>query len=167
MRKSFYIVVFVLFALFLWVQLEDVWLRQQSVAGSLPAHQVRTEYTQPHPSLSPQEVVEIQILALQANDHPSPNYGIKKVYNFSSPDNKAALGPVDNYIDMLHNPVYRPLINLKIYGLDDVRIMQDVAIQKVTMIDAEDEPAVFVFQLSLQQDEPFDDCWMIDKVMKY
>ncbi len=156
-----------LFAIFLWVQLDGIYPNPNRINASSAAHLIRTEYIAPHPSLSPQEVVEIQIIALQENDEPSVDFGVRKVYNFSSPENKEAIGNLKSYIQMLHNPVYKSLLNHRIYGLDDIRLVQDLAFQKVTLIDAEDKPAVFVFQLSLQEEEPYLDCWMIDKVMKY
>ncbi len=44
--------------------------------------------TEPDPSLSPQDVVSIQIEALQNNDIPYEDRGIEVTFNFASPVNK-------------------------------------------------------------------------------
>ncbi len=44
--------------------------------------------TEPDPSLSPQDVVSIQIEALRNNDTPYENRGIEVTFNFASPANK-------------------------------------------------------------------------------
>lgn len=125
------------------------------------------ELPQPNPSLGPQEVVEIQILALQENDKPYKNYGVLTAFNFASPENKSKNGPELKYIKMIHNPIYNSLIEFKRYGLDDIYIVNNLALQKVTLIDAHDNPAVYLFKLTRQVEKPFEGCWMIDSVIKF
>jgi len=122
---------------------------------------------EPDPTLGPQEVVEIQVLALQENDTPFKNFGVLTAFNFASPENKSKNGPEGKFIRMIHNPMYNSLINFKIYGLDDVYIINNLALQKVTLIDAEGNPAVYLFKLTRQMEKPFEGCWMIDSVMKF
>jgi hypothetical protein len=44
----------------------------------------------PHPDLSPEEVVRIQLTALKYNDIPQRNAGIAKAYEFASPGREKA-----------------------------------------------------------------------------
>ena len=65
----------------------------------------------PHPSLSPLEVVRIQAFALGENDTPRPDCGIEVVWRFASTENKAHTGPLDRFKQMVHNPLYSPMLN--------------------------------------------------------
>ena len=53
--------------------------------------------TEPDPSLSPQDVVSIQIEALRNNDTPYEDRGIEVTFNFASPTNKRATGPLERF----------------------------------------------------------------------
>ena len=64
--------------------------------------------TEPHPALSPRDVVRIQIEALRKNDTPYENRGIEVTFNFASPANKRMTGPLERFKVMVHNPIYEP-----------------------------------------------------------
>lgn len=121
----------------------------------------------PMPSLGPQEVVDIQLKAMKNNDQPYENHGIEVAFRFASPSNKENTGPLSKFVKLVQNDAYQSLLNFKQYGLDDVDIKGNKAIQKVTLIDANDRPAVYYFKLSQQQQEPFVDCWMTDGVVPH
>ncbi|WPP49515.1 DUF4864 domain-containing protein [Catalinimonas niigatensis] len=121
----------------------------------------------PLPSTSPQEVVDMQLKAMQQNDQPYKNHGIEVAFRFASPSNKESTGPLNKFIGLVSNETYQPLLNFRQYGLDDIIIKGDKALQKVTLIDADDQPAVFYFQLSRQQEEPYINCWMTDGVVRH
>ncbi|MFP4091812.1 MAG: DUF4864 domain-containing protein [Cyclobacteriaceae bacterium] len=126
-----------------------------------------SEMTKPEPGLSPQKVVALQIEALQHNDHPYPDHGIEVAYTFASPENRQNTGPLERFTQMVRNETYESLLHFQQYGLDDIQVEGDVAVQKVTLIDANDQPAVYFFQLSRQKDGPYEDCWMTDSVIRY
>lgn len=138
---------------------------------STPANSIKVnnekEALVPMPHLGPQEVVDIQLNAMKNNDQPYENYGIEVAFRFASPANKEITGPLSKFIRLVQNDVYQSLLNFKQYGLDDVDIRGNKAIQKVTLIDADDQPAVYYFKLSRQQTEPFVDCWMTDGVVPH
>ena len=52
----------------------------------------------PDPSISPKEVISIQLIALQNNDLPFNDAGIEQTWEFAHPDNRAFTGPLDNFI---------------------------------------------------------------------
>ena len=48
----------------------------------------------PDPAIAPEEVVAIQMKALQFNDNPVPDFGIAQTWNFAHPRNRAVTGPL-------------------------------------------------------------------------
>ena len=66
--------------------------------------------TEPDPSLPPQDVVSIQIEALQNNDIPYEDRGIEVTFNFASPANKRMTGPLERFKVMVRNPVHIPIL---------------------------------------------------------
>lgn len=122
---------------------------------------------EPEPSIGPQQVVEIQMKAMQRNNYPYENHGIEVAYRFASPANKENTGPLERFTQMVNNDIYRSLLNARRYGLDAIEVEGDIAVQKVTLIDEEDQPVVYFFQLSRQKDGNFKDCWLTDSVVRY
>ncbi|HSY80300.1 MAG TPA: hypothetical protein VK807_00975, partial [Gemmatimonadaceae bacterium] len=51
----------------------------------------------PTPSLSPNQVVEIVLTALQHNDNPQPDAGIATTFEFASPANRLETGPLQRF----------------------------------------------------------------------
>ena len=63
------------------------------------------------PMLSPEAAVHIQLRALQNNDVPSPDSGIRKAWAFAHPDNKRLTGPLSKFMAMIKQPAYAMLLN--------------------------------------------------------
>ena len=122
--------------------------------------------TLPNPHLSPQAVVMAQLEALQTNDAPQPDAGIRAAWAFASPDNRKNTGPLEHFTEIVRSPAYRSLINHRMHGLDPIEQRADVARQKVTLIDAQGRPAVYFFLLSRQTASPYEGCWMTDAVYR-
>ena len=136
-----------------------------SASKSLASMKEKEELA-PLPSIDPQEVVDIQLKAMQRNDQPYEDHGIEVAFRFASPSNKESTGPLKEFIELVNTETYQSLLNFQRYGLDDIVIKGDKALQKVTLIDADDQPVVYYFQLSLQQEEPYANCWMTDEVVR-
>lgn len=117
---------------------------------------------QPHPDLSPVEVVRIQVEALQNND--DEDSGIEITFRFASPDNKRVTGPLTRFIQLVKNPTYRPMLNHKLAEYGPMRIEGDTASQRVTIIDPNGNATVYLFTLSKQTEPPCAGCWMTDSV---
>lgn len=143
------------------------WDSPSSLSSDTKSVVVNNEENVPLPALSPQEVVDIQLKAMQHNDQPYKNHGIEIAFRFASPSNKDSTGPLNSFIGLVRNETYQSLLNFQRYGLDDPEIQGDKALQKVTLIDAEEQPVVYFFQLSRQQEEPYKGCWMTDGVVRY
>jgi hypothetical protein len=120
----------------------------------------------PIPELSPDQVVKIQLKALRENDRLGEDSGIEGAYNFASPANREFTGPLERFARMVRNPLYSPMLNHKSARFEPVRIFGDQAEQRVTLIDANGQEAVYLFQLSRQFDNGYMGCWMTDGVIR-
>ena len=118
----------------------------------------------PSPKLSPEEVVGLQLKALQENDTPARDSGIAIAFRFASPANQAATGPLENFILLVKNPLYRLMLNHRSAERRPMKIDGDRAEQRVTLTSASGERGVYIFTLSKQTEGPFKDCWMTDGV---
>lgn len=122
---------------------------------------------QPEPTMGPQEVVDLQMKAMQRNNYPYENHGIEIAYRFASPANKENTGPIQRFTQMVNNDMYHSLLNARQYGLDAIEIDGNVAVQKVTLIDEQDQPVVYYFQLSKQEEGEYKNCWLTDGVVRH
>ena len=74
----------------------------------------------PDRALSPAEVVEIQLVALQANDTPESDAGIAQTWAFAHPDNKRMTGPLPRFASMIKGPLYRILLNHRSHDVEQI-----------------------------------------------
>ncbi len=120
--------------------------------------------TEPGPKLSPGDVISAQLYALQHNDDPEPDAGIRTTFRFASPGNRSQTGPIERFIRMVKSEAYAAMLNYRSDVRSDVMVRAGAARQKVTLIDAKGEQATYVFVLSQQAGPPCDGCWMTDSV---
>jgi Domain of unknown function (DUF4864) len=90
-------------------------------APSLAAEQL------PDPALSPAEVIDIQLSALQANDTPARDAGIVQAWAFAHPDNKQVTGPLARFAQMIHGPRYQVLLDHQSHEINEVFRTDDEA----------------------------------------
>ena len=121
------------------------------------------EQLQPNPELTPDQVVRIQVEALQNND--SEDHGIEVTFRFASPANRQLTGPIGRFKRLVKNPAYRPMLNHKAAEFDPIEISGDTATQRVTILDFGGKASVYLFTLSKQSGPPCDGCWMTDSVV--
>lgn len=117
---------------------------------------------QPDPRLSPEEVVRIQVEALQNNDE--ADTGIEITFRFASPSNKQATGPLFRFAQLVKNPVYRPMLNHKLAEYGPLKQSGDTATQRVTIVEQDGSATVYLFSLSRQSEPPCQGCWLTDSV---
>lgn len=122
--------------------------------------------TEPHPSLSPTEVVRIQLTALQQNDEPTPDAGIRTVFKFASPANRAVTGPIERFITMVKTPLYRPMLSCHTLRFDPPKEEGEQAEQRVMIVSRGGEAIFYKFVLSRQRGAPHAGCWMTDAVLR-
>ena len=63
------------------------------------------------PMTSPEATVQIQLRALQNNDVPRRDSGIRKVWAFAHPENKRFTGPLMKFMAMIKGPGYGMLLD--------------------------------------------------------
>ena len=116
----------------------------------------------PDPTLSPAEVIRIQLEALRNNDE--QDRGIAVAFRFASPANRANTGPLARFIPMIKQGPYALMLDFRdaIYG--PVETVADRARQRVTLTGTR-ETMTYWFYLSRQSEPPYVDCWMTDSVI--
>jgi hypothetical protein len=122
----------------------------------------------PDPSLLAQDVVRLQLDALQNNDLMPDNDGIRIAYRFASPKNREALGTIDDFIAIVKNALYEPLIGFEKAELGTVRssFSGDQATQQVWLYRGGRSRGVFRWVLSRQGDGEHAGCWLVDAVIR-
>lgn len=119
----------------------------------------------PSPGLGPDEAVWTQLDALEHNDDPVPDAGVRTAYNFASPANRRSTGPFDRFRRMVHGRRYRPMVDFEeaVAGPVERGPDGDVAVQRVTVTGTGDRTVTYVFRLSRGEDE-YEGCWLTDAV---
>ena len=119
----------------------------------------------PAPDLSPQKVVQVQVEALGSNDTPTEGAGIQAAFNFASPSNRKATGPLDRFRTLFDTPMYGPMIDH--VGAQFSGVQQEGRMARVGVIltTSEGERVGYLFQLTRQDAPPYENCWMTDAVV--
>ncbi|MEM1055783.1 MAG: DUF4864 domain-containing protein [Bacteroidota bacterium] len=121
---------------------------------------------EPSPDLTPEEVIRLQVEALQANDEPEPDAGIALAFRFASPGNRAATGPLERFIAMVKGPTYRDMLGFESATYGAIRVQGDEAAQRVVLVQSDGRRVSYVFGLSRQIGGEYDGCWMTDAVIR-
>jgi hypothetical protein len=142
------------------------WIAVLLVVLGAPAAPAGPAPAEPHPSLSPEDVVRIQIEALRRNDVPYKNHGIEQTFAFASPANRRATGPLEHFTRMVHGPVYAPMIGhrgaqFRNFGIDGDGARIDVIVQS-----ADGRYLGYRFILSRQRGNAYEGSWMTDAVFR-
>ena len=123
--------------------------------------------TEPHPSLSPQDVVSIQIEVLRNNDIPYEDRGIEVTFKFASPANKRMTGPLERFKLMVRNPSYGPMINHRDASYENLMVEGEFARIDVILNSKEGEYLGYRFILSRQHGNEYEGSWMTDAVIPF
>ena len=119
----------------------------------------------PDPKLKPNDVVRLQLLAMQQNDE--SDIGIEVTFRFASPANKKQTGPLQRFIRLVRNPSYRPLLNHTNATFLELTVEEDFAVQEVVITTSKGERIGFRFRLSIQKGPLYPGCWMTDSVVPF
>jgi hypothetical protein len=120
----------------------------------------------PSPALSPTEVVRVQVEALGDNDDPYEDAGIEAAFNFASPDNKRATGPLPRFRTLFDTPAYGPMIDHVGATYSDAQVNGATARIGVILRTKSGKRVGYLFRLSRQSTPPCNDCWMTDAVRR-
>ena len=119
-------------------------------------------FPQPCEELTPEQVVRIQLSAFKVND--AADQGLKKAYEFASPESRIIAGPLERFAVLVRNPVYLPLLNFESVTLGAMQIVGEEAEQPISIIASSGAAASYRFRLSRQQFGEHEGCWMTDRV---
>ena len=119
----------------------------------------------PDPELKPNDVVKLQLLAMQQND--DSDFGIEVTFRFASPSNKIQTGPLKRFISLVRSPSYRPLLNHINATFLELTIEEDFAVQEVIITTSKGERIGYRFRLSIQKGPLYPGCWMTDSVIPF
>jgi hypothetical protein len=120
----------------------------------------------PSPTLTPEQVVGIVLDALSRNDQPVKDHGITVTFTFSSPANRAFVGPIESFADLVRDDTYRPLLYHRSAAKGPAHITGERATVRVVLTTSSGEKVAYVFALSLQGDGQYKGCWMTDGVTR-
>ena len=123
------------------------------------------ENAYPEPELKPNDVVRLQLLAMQQND--DSDFGIEVTFRFASPANKKQTGPLKRFISLVRNPSYRPLLNHINATFLELNIEEDFAVQDVIITTSNGKRIGYRFRLSIQKGTLYPGCWMTDSVIPF
>ena len=123
------------------------------------------ENAYPEPKLKPNDVVKLQLLAMQQND--DSDFGIEVTFRFASPANKKQTGPLKRFISLVRNPSYRPLLNHINATVLELTVEEVFAVQDVIITTYNGERIGYRFRLSIQKGPLYPGCWMTDSVTPF
>jgi len=107
---------------------------------------------QPSAEFSPEDVIAIQLLGLQASDTNDiqDGRGIEQVWLFAHPDNKAMTGPLPRFRGLFDNPAYGPLVNHVAHAVE--------------VIDIDTRQARFLVKIQTQDGQSLGYLWQLSRV---
>ena len=123
------------------------------------------ENAYPEPELKPNDVVRLQLLAMQQND--DSDFGIEVTFRFASPSNKIQTGPLKRFIRLVRNPSYLPLLNHTNATFLELTVEEDFAVQDVIITTSKGKRIGYRFRLSIQKGPLYPGCWMTDSVVPF
>ncbi len=136
-------------------------------AFAAPVGAAHLPQTEPDPSLSPQDVVSIQVEALGNNDTPYEDRGIEVTFNFASPANKRMTGPLARFKVMVRNPTYGPMIDHRGARFENIVVEDNSARIDVILTSKEGVYLGYRFFLSRQHGNAYEGSWMTDAVIPF
>jgi len=119
--------------------------------------------SEPNTQLSPEQVVRIVIEALKTNDPSKDDDGIATVFEFASPGNKSATGPLQRFTKMIKGG-FAQMLNHIDSEFGPMEINEHTALQAVWLTTRSGQQIGYVFQMGKQVGGEFDDMWMTEAV---
>jgi len=116
---------------------------------------------QPDPGLSPEDVVNFQLTALQNADRG----GIAATFRFASPANRKTTGPLSRFSRLFDTDQYQVLLNNRGSDIEFISNDGSTADLLAGVVDQFGNLHWYRFSLSRQSDKPFENCWMTDSVI--
>ncbi len=123
------------------------------------------ELLSPNNTISPKEVVKIQLSGLQQNDLEYKDSGIEQTWKFAHPNNKRVTGPLSNFKMMIKSNSYEMMINHLSHTITELGSSDKWAQFEVIILDKNKIYHKFNWQVEKYTlDGSLKDCWMTTMV---
>ena len=123
------------------------------------------ELLKPNNTISPKEVVKIQLSGLQQNDQNYKDSGIEQTWQFAHPNNKRVTGPLSNFKMMIKSESYGMMINHLSHTITEVGSSDKWAQFEVIILDKDKIYHKFNWQVEKYTlDGSLKDCWLTTMV---
>ena len=123
------------------------------------------ELLSPNNTISPKEVVKIQLSGLQQNDLNYKDSGIEQTWQFAHPNNKRVTGPLSNFKMMIKSDSYGMMINHLSHTITEVGSSDKWAQFEVIILDKDKIYHKFNWQVEkFTLEGPLQDCWLTTMV---
>ena len=119
------------------------------------------EILNPNSTISPKEVVSIQLSGLQKNDFEYKDSGIEQTWNFAHPNNKKVTGPLDKFKRMIKGASYQMMIDHLSHTITELGSSDKWAQFEVIILDKNKIYHKFNWQVEKYTlDGILKDCWL-------
>ena len=125
----------------------------------------KAELINPNSTISPKEVIKIQLSGLQQNDLKYADSGIEQTWNFAHPNNKKVTGPLNNFKRMIKSDSYQMMIDHLSHTITEVGSSNKWAQFEVIILDKNKIYHKFNWQVEkYTTDGSLKDCWLTTMV---
>ena len=119
------------------------------------------EILNPDSTISPKEVVSIQLSGLQKNDFEYKDSGIEQTWNFAHPNNKKVTGPLGKFKRMIKGASYQMMIDHLSHTITELGSSDKWAQFEVIILDKNKIYHKFNWQVEKYTlDGVLKDCWL-------
>ena len=118
----------------------------------------------PDPALLPEAVVRIQLEALQRNDTPTPDAGIRQVWMLAHPNNRRITGPLPRFARMIKGASFRPLIGHAAHNIETLATTEAQVTFKVTVETSDGDVLEYLWAVGRVDSGPAEGAWLTTSV---
>ena len=123
------------------------------------------ELLNPNSTISPKEVIKIQLSGLQQNDLEYKDSGIEQTWKFAHPNNKRVTGPLSKFKMMIKSDTYGMMINHLSHTITELGSNDKRAQFEVIILDKDKIYHKFNWQVEKYTvDGSLKDCWLTTMV---
>ncbi|MAW17629.1 MAG: hypothetical protein CMJ01_03620 [Pelagibacteraceae bacterium] len=125
---------------------------------------LNAELIKPNKTLSPYDVVEVQLKALKNND--SQDRGIRQTWLFAHPDNKKVTGPYERFRIMIYGEQYKYLINHSYYKIRLITNSPNSFVYRIEILSKKKKLIFYEWHVQKGNDVNCEGCWFTSAVSK-
>tara|TARA_B100001093_G_scaffold513124_1_gene584393 strand:- start:1811 stop:2263 length:453 start_codon:yes stop_codon:yes gene_type:complete len=123
---------------------------------------VQANIVEPSENLTPEDVVKIQLLALQKNNQ--QDLGIKQTWAFAHPENKKFTGPYERFKLMIYGEQYKYLLNHDSHKITSIVNSYNKQIFKIEILDKSKQLFFYEWHVMKGSTEKCKKCWFTSSV---